>query len=366
MLLFLRCLLLASFSLSVSANSDLEQTLDTHINSYVQQQDFQGQVLIAKGQELLFERTYGYADIKKQRHNQPQTQFLIGSLTKSFTAVAVMQLWQQGKLDLHKPLSFYLPDLKKSLADKLSLHLLLKQQSGLPRHLEHLVDFEAKDVSSAEILSIINQSTLSFEPGSQYQYSNLNFHLAALVLEQISGKRYGELLSELVFTPLNMPSSGVERLANPAPNRANGYRKGITGINRDENIVSYALGSGDIYATARDLWHWGQGLQQKTYLSAAAKKLLFTPESPEWGSYGYGFRILPYKRAEGIQATGDLIRHGGSMDGFLSNFHYYQQDNLYVIVLANIRPFSIRDLNFELKELVLGRPVGQHSRENME
>jgi CubicO group peptidase (beta-lactamase class C family) len=339
---------------------------DTHMQSYVDEHQYQGAVLIAKEGTVLFAKAYGYADREKQLANTLAHQFLIGSLTKSFTAVAIMRLVQANKLDLHAPLRRYLPDLESHKADRLTLHLLLKHQSGLPNHLERLISFDRPAITSQEMLAVINDAPLQFEPGTQYRYGNLNYHLAAMVIENVTKLSYREAMDELVFTPLHMTSSGVERLDALPGNRAKGYRKHFWGISHDENRMSYALGSGDMYSTVTDLLKWDQALYGDSFLTAQSKALMFAGDSAAFGHYGYGFRIQRYQRAAPDAQPGTLIRHGGSMDGFLANLHRYTDDNLTVIVLGNIRAFPIRDLTFELKEIALGLQVGLRQRKPVE
>ncbi|NMH58854.1 serine hydrolase domain-containing protein [Alteromonas ponticola] len=361
-------LFLILISLAETNASDalsLSEKLNQHVKSYVEQEQFQGVVLVAQKENVVFKKAYGYADIEGKILNTVNNQFLIGSLTKSFTAVAILKLVELGKLDLHKPVQTYIRELNPALAEGLTLHLLLKHQSGLLPHLERLVQFENKDVSSKEILHIINQSRLSFVPGSSYQYSNLNYHLAAMVIENVTDKNYPEAMKDLVFVPLGMANSGVERLNQLPANRAKGYRKGFFGVKNDENIVSYALGSGDIYSTVGDLLKWDQALYGDDFLSQEIIQLAFKEESSALGNYGYGFRIREYQRRVS-ENTGTLTRHGGSMDGFYSNLHRYTDDELTVIVLANIRAFPIRDLTFELKEIALGAEMLNRSRETLE
>lgn len=340
----------------------LTNKLENHIQTYVEREKFQGAVLVAKEGKVLFKSAYGFADLSKKTRNTTETQFLIGSLTKSFTAVAVMKLVEQNKLNLHAPITQYIPKLKSELADKLTLHRLMKHQSGLPQHLERLASFENKDITSDEILDIINTAERSFTPGTQYQYSNLNYHLAAIAIENVTGKSYAKVMQTLVFEPLDMKNSGVERLSNIPKNRANGYNKGLFGLNRDENIVSYALGSGDIYSTVDDLFSWEQSLYEEALLTKDSVDKLFAPESEKFGHYGYGFRIQAYQRGVEEGNTGTLTRHGGSMDGFLANLHRYTDDKLTVIILANVRSFPIRNLTFELKEIALGMEHLNRSR----
>lgn len=345
--------------------SFVSQKIDKHIGKYVEEEDFKGVVLVAKEGKVIFKSAYGNADENNSLPNTVDHKFLIGSLTKSFTAVTVMKLVDKGKLNLTAPISTYIPNLRKNIGQDLTLHLLLKHQSGLPQHLERLASFEDKDVSSDEILAIINTASLAFVPGTQYQYSNLNYHLAAIAIENVTGKTYAQVLQDEIFSPLKMGSSGVERLNNVPVNRANGYRKGFLGTNRAENIVSYALGSGDIYSTVDDLLTWEQSLYNNQLLSEKSQRLLFAGENNDFGDYGYGFRVQQYQRAAG-KNNGTLTRHGGSMDGFLTNLHRYTDDKLTVIILANIRTFPIRNLTFEIKEIAMGLAVGDRNRAEFE
>ncbi len=337
--------------------------MQTLIQRYVQDDTFQGVVLVSQRGQILHHAAYGMADVAQAQPNQLDTRFLIGSLTKSFTAIAVLQLAEAGKLDLHAPISRYLPKLRKDLAERLTLHQLLKHQSGLPVHLERLSDRIDTEhpATAADILAIINTATLAFAPGSRYEYGNLGYHLAALVVEQVTGKPYADVLREQIFLPAGMSATGIERQGQRPPHRANGYAKELLGLEHDENNVSWAFGTGDIYSTTADLQRWDSALFGNGLLSANSKAQLFAGENAERGNYGYGFRIQPYQRAAN-QPDGRLIRHGGSMDGFLSNYHRYAEDELTVIVLGNIRPFDIRQLTFELKEVALGTASLQRKR----
>lgn len=328
--------------------------MESLVSRYVHEDAFRGVVLVAHQGKLLHRAAYGPADASRNIANALTTRFLIGSLTKSFTAISVLQLVEQGKLELNAPIARYLPELRKELAESLTLHLLLKHQSGLPVHLERLAEEAERPVSSKEIFAIINGAELSFSPGSKYEYGNLGYHLAALILERVSGKPYDKLIEQQLFKPAGMSDSGIERFAKRPERRANGYAKTLLGISQDENNVSWAFGTGDIYATADDILRWDEALFSNRLLSAESREMLFDGESAERGNYGYGFRVHEYQRSPDQASLGKMIRHGGSMDGFLSNYHHYIDDGVTIIVLANIRPFEIRQLTFELKETALG------------
>ncbi|MCC2616218.1 beta-lactamase family protein [Aestuariibacter halophilus] len=348
------------------AQESKAQRLDQQVQLAVAEHDFRGAVLVVHQGNVLLRKAYGLADLDSERANSVDTPFLIGSLTKSFTAVLILRLAQDNRIDLHAPLLDYIPDLAPAIAEGLTLHYLLKHQTGLPSHLERLVTFEDKGVSSQDILAIINTATPDFAPGQQYRYSNLNYHLAAIAAENVTGQDYVSLIARYIAQPLGLTSTGVERHDSRLPLRANGYRSGWFGTRHDENIMSYALGSGDIYSTLDDLYRWEQALADEAFLSKASQQALFTPASAERGNYGYGFRIQPYQRGSEHPTPGTLTRHGGSMNGFLANLHRYTDDNLTVIVLANKRPFPIRDLTYRLKEIALDLPATERKNAPME
>lgn len=347
-----------STAMAATANASADDIRHPDIDRYIRAQaardEFRGVVLVAHRGRIVHHAAYGSADLDTGTPNTQDTAFLIGSLTKSFTAATVMQLVEDGRLDLQTPISAYLPGLDRRLGDRLTLHLLLKQRSGLPSHLEDIAALGSDEVSSAEILAMINRADLWFAPGSRYEYSNLNYHLAALVIEAVEHKPFADVLRERTFAPLGMARSGVEAYGDPPAHRALGYRRALTGWRHDENNISYTLGSGDVYATAADLLAWSRALDDGRYVSNASRKAMFSGGDAAAGYYGYGFRIQPYRRAGG--GTGTLARHGGSMDGFLSNLHKYLEDDLTVIVLANQRPFEIRDFTLRVKQIALGLP----------
>jgi CubicO group peptidase (beta-lactamase class C family) len=330
--------------------------VDQYVEALVEDDAFRGVVLVARGDRLLHHAAYGEADTRSERPNTTATAFQIGSLTKSFTAVTVMQLVEDGRLDLHEPISRYLPELEARLGDQLTLHLVLKQRSGLPVHLERIAPQGNEHATPADLLALINRADFSFTPGTRHEYSNLNYHLAALVIEAVTKQSFGEVLKRNTFDPLDMSLSGTEVHGAAPAHRALGYRSGLLGLDRVENNMSYTLGSGEVYATAEDLWRWSRALDNANYVSPASRAALFDGGAEVDGFYGYGFRIQPYDRPGG--GSGTLVRHGGSMDGFLSNLHRYLEDDLTVIVLGNQRPFEVREMTRDIKSLALGMPVG--------
>ena len=219
------------------------------------------------------------------------------------------------------------------------------------------------DIAPLELLNIINISKKSFQPGSKHQYSNINYTLLAMVIENVTKQKYQDYLQVKTFIPLGMNSSGMERLINIPNNRALGYRN-IDGVfRRADNVVSYAMGSGDIYSNIGDLYNWGRALQQNKLVSEKSKNLMFNGGPEDWGYYGYGFRIQSYQGKKGNNEPGKLIRHGGTMNGYTSNYHYYEDDKITIIILTNYRNIPIRKITYDIKEIILD--TYQNKRKNI-
>lgn len=369
-LIFIAGILVSAFNPAFcyfDSSKSIPEKLDFQIKQYIEKESFQGSVLVAQKGTIIHEAAYGYADRENKIPNKTNTKFQVGSLTKSFVAVAVMQMVEDGILDLNAPIKTYIPSLKDELAKGMTLHHLLKNQSGLIQSFDDLTEFEKRDISPTELLSIINKSKLDFAAGEKFQYSNLGFTLCAIAMENAAKKPYSQILQERIFNPAGMENSGVERISNYPKGRAKGYRKNDSGeIVNDENEVSYALGAGDIYSTVEDLYKWGEALYGNKLISEKSRQIIFNGGTKDWGYYGYGFRIQPYQRGLDVKTNGTLTRHGGTMDGFMSNFHQYLEDDLTVIVLGNIRNFSIRKMTFELKEIALGVEIGLRSSKDLE
>ncbi|MBR9914430.1 MAG: beta-lactamase family protein [Algicola sp.] len=322
----------------------LDQELDDLLYQYHSNEQLNGSVLVAKQGKVLYQKSFGKADISKAIDNTLETKFSIGSLTKSFTAIAVIQLHERGLLNLHEPIKTYIPELNATIG-KLTLHQLMKNASGLPVHLNRITDLEYRDITSEELIELYNnKATLSFEPGTKYSYSNLNYQLASIVVEKVSGLSYKTYLEQYVFGPIDMKNSGVERTHDYPKDKAQGHDiVDDKFVKSQRNYMAYAKGGGDIYTTAVDLLKWDQALYTEKLVSNNSKKLLFDGTLDEFGGYGYGFKIKYYDRHS--VSKGKIVRHGGSMYGYICNINRYLDDQVTIIILGNIRPFPIMEIN---------------------
>jgi CubicO group peptidase (beta-lactamase class C family) len=345
-------LLCCSISVEGQDSINFTEQLNDTLNKYYKNKEFNGTILVAKKGAILYQGAFGYANIEKNIKNTVDTKFLIGSATKSFTAIAIMQAKEKGLVELHTPIKKYIPELNDELG-KLTLHFLMKNSSGLPVHLNRITQLEHKDISSKELIELYNTTKLSFTPGSKYEYSNLNYQLCAIVLERVTGMPYKNYIETHIFKPLSMHHSGIERTNEIAKDKALGYD--VTNgefVKSDDNFVSYAKGGGDIYATALGILKWDSALYLNTLVNDKSKQLLYNGSPNTYGTYGYGFKVKTYNRSSSNKTTGKLVRHGGSMYGYICNIHRYLDDEVLIVVLGNIRPYPTMEITVSIEKLL--------------
>ena len=323
--------------------------LDQVASSYTAGNAFMGTVLVVDGDRVLLDKGYGMADLEWGIPNIPDAKFRLGSLTKQFTAALVLLLQQDGKLKISDPISTYLPDAPKAW-EKVTLAELLGHTSGIPSFTE-LKEFPAWSMSPhtpAEELAFFSDKPLEFDPGSRFHYSNSNYEVLGVVIEKVSGKKYGDLLRERIFGPLGMKDSGLDTDQLVLPKRAQGYMPGPGGLvlARSESMtVPWAAGS--IYSNTGDLLKWQHGLFGGKVLSAESLKAMTTPGKGE-----YGLGVMVSKKA-GL----DVVQHGGGIEGFNTNLMYVPDKRIAIVVLSNVNGSAPPVMSNQLLDVVLGLPV---------
>lgn len=317
-------------------NRSVEAEVDRYLAPYIQMKDFSGTVLIAKNGKILVRKGYGMANYELGTPNSSQTKFHIASLSKTFTAAAIVLLEKQGLLGFDDPLSKFLPDFPNS--DKIKISHLLTHSSGIPDFyaLPEYEELKTKPMTPSDWIALLKTKPLDFEPGKQNSYSNSGYALLACVIEKVSGKSYEDFLRERIFAPLKMENTGTWDDARVIMNRASGYDPWIDAvelINTPFYDKSVLVGSGSLYSTVDDLYAW--------YKSIYAGSL-FRMDSVAY-PYGWGVRKR-FKR--------DLIEQGGNDPGFVSNLSAYLKDDVCVIVMGNVRTGSIDKIKDDLGAIV--------------
>lgn len=329
----------------------VQHNLDKLVDTYDQLGRFRGTVLIAKGNKILFRKACGLADESNQRSNMLETRFLIGSLTKTFTAVAIMQFVEQGQLSVKDYLSQYLPDFPN--AERITLHHLLSNTSGVFDYLllEDFNEFMTKPHKTAEMIARFADQPLVFEPGNQFGYSNSNWVLLGAVLEKITGLSYDEVIRQQIFMPAGMNASGFDWELLPHEVHAIGYTDSGSGVVPSLASHSSVLhAAGAMYSTVDDLFRFDSALNNNTLLRRQTLLDMWQAETP---GYGYGWEIH--------QIHGQrVVAHSGGLYGFICNFvRFIDNDGnsqITIILLSNDNSAAVPEMTETLSATVLGLP----------
>ena len=323
--------------------------MDRIIQSHVDSKQFMGSVLVAQDGKVLLDKGYGSANLEWDIPDSPQTKFRLGSLTKQFTAAAILLLEERGKLRTDDLVAKYLPDAPASWA-KITLANLLTHTSGIP-NFTSFPDYattEATPTTPEQLVARFRDKPLNFEPGEKWEYSNSGYVLLGYLLEKISGQPYQDFVRDNLFAPLGMTESGYDSRAAIISHRASGYSPGANGpANAGYIDMSIPFSAGALYSTTEDLWRWEQGLFGGKVLNAASLKKMTTPFKND---YAYGLAV---RTAHGYT----VIEHGGGIEGFNTQLAYDPDRKLAVIVLGNLNGGAPGEIAGQLMSLLHGEKV---------
>jgi CubicO group peptidase (beta-lactamase class C family) len=272
-------------------------------------------VVVAQRGEVVYAKAHGLASVELDVANTLRTRLRLASVTKSFTALAVLQLVEQGRLGLDDPLAKYVPDFRGG--DRISLRHLLSHTSGIP-------DFVGFDEAKSR--------PQEFAPGERLNYSNTGYVALGRVLAAVTGKSYEEHLRAAIFEPLGLTDTGCDRREAVLKHRAAGYLFAPELVNAAYSDTSADPAAGGLYSTAEDMLRWAQALQSGRIVAASTRDAAFTPVSlagGRQGAYGFGFMVTRYK---GLREVG----HGGDISGFNAYVALYPEAQLAVVVLSNV------------------------------
>ena len=343
--------LLAFLFSSLLAQSSMEE-IAAKASEYFRIQNelgrFSGAVLIGYRGKIILVKGYGLANYELQVPITPRTKFRLGSLTKAFTAAAILQLAEKSQLGLDDPVSRYLPDYPQ--AEKITLHHLLTHTSGIPNFtaLPVYPKFKLNPTTLDRTINLFRNLPLEFEPGTKFSYSNSNYILLTAIIEKVSGKSYADYLRENIFLPLNMLDTCYDDLNVIIKHRARGYslKDGLL-VNAPYIDMSVPAGAGGLLSTVEDLFAWDQGLRSDRILKADSREKMFTPFLE---GYGYGWEI---KKVDGRRIAG----HGGGIEGFVSQFVRFLDEDLSLIILSNFDFAPLSQFTHDLISLISGKSI---------
>ncbi len=314
------------------------------VDSYSKSGGFRGVVLVARNGQILFHKGYGNAIEAWEIPNGPNTKFELASLTKQFTGAAILLLAQAGRINLEDAVTKFFPNAPQSWR-QITIKQLVTHTSGIPNN--EIRDFN-KGICVAytedELLATFKDRPLKFKPGTDWAYTNTEYYLLAYIIQSVSGQRYADFLTQEVFKPLGMSSSGFVSTLAIVPQMAEGYtRDGGSLRRRDYFDRSLEIGAGGVYSTTVDLLRWNEALSENKLLNQKSSDLMFSPSSP--GNYGFGWFIE--------KAPRNKAYHEGSDPGFSAFEIRFPEERALVIVLSNLENAPVRLIANGLGEMLL-------------
>jgi CubicO group peptidase (beta-lactamase class C family) len=292
-------------------------------------------VLVSKNGEVIYEKSFGYADVGNKVPVTSETKFRIGSITKQFIASGILKLQEEGKLNVEDKLSKYIPDFPHG--DEVTIHHLLTHTSGIHSYTDRpdFMKYVTLPITPKSLVDTIKTRPYDFNPGEKYLYNNSGFYLLGYIIEKISGKSLGDYLKDTFFVPLGMNNTGVYKTTQLLDNEAYGYSYQndtiVKAINWD---MSWAGGAGSIYSTVKDLYKWNEAIFNGKVLKEESLKAAFTSAVLNNNSktdYGYGWAL---QEIRGVK----FISHGGGLHGFQSYLERQPERKITVVVLCNSTP----------------------------
>jgi CubicO group peptidase (beta-lactamase class C family) len=307
--------ILVVWSSTMMAQTRIEK-IDALISKYLDNERFNGSILVAEGGEVLLKKGYGYANFEWEIPCTPDTKFRLGSITKQFTSMLVMRQVEQGKIRLDDVMSRYLPDHPKAQAEKVTIRHLLNHTSGIPSYTDVRNPREPRDAripwTQDSLMKVFSDLPLEFEPGTKFTYNNSGYFLLGVILEKVTGRPYERLLHEEILDPLGMKNTGYDHAAPILKKRAAGYERtgGLKNAEYLDMSIPYAAGA--MYSTVEDLLIWDQALYTEKMISEKSKAEYYRP-----GLSNYAFGWIVRNMAAGKSPDSVwTISHGGGINGF--------------------------------------------------
>ncbi|GAB3162980.1 serine hydrolase domain-containing protein [Telluribacter humicola] len=359
LLLVWTCTCLSTLALAQSKSTQFD-SLFTHLH---RQGNFNGNVLIAENGLPIFEKSYGMADEQSHRLLNPESVFELASISKQFTAMAIVLLQKQSKLAYDDPMAKYLPELASY--DKITIRHLLHHTSGLPDYTDYFIANwdKSRFATNKDVINAFGkvQPPLLFQPNGKFKYSNTNYVLLGSIIERVSGQTYADFLNQAIFKPLGMNRTQVYQ-SRYKPQKIENYALGymLDSLGHKVLLDSYGkefftyfldgiVGDRMVNASSRDLLIWDQALYTDKLVSTQDREQLFNSIKTQDGrntDYGFGWILKQDEK------YGKLVSHSGSWAGYIHYFDRHIDTNKTIIVLQNIDTFKNR-INIEQVRKVL-------------
>jgi CubicO group peptidase (beta-lactamase class C family) len=335
--------------------ADNAAKIDKLVLQYADCCSFTGTVLVSEHDKVIFKKGYGLANREWNIPNTPDVKFRLGSITKQFTSMLIMQQVAKGAIKLDGHLSDYLPYYRQDTGSKVSISQLLSHTSGIPSYTDDPKFFDEVSRNYYAVDDFVKKfcsGDLQFDPGTKFHYDNSGFFLLGAILEHVTGKSYEALLKENIFAPLGMKDSGYDHYADILPKRASGYQLELDGVvNAPYLDMSLPYAAGSLYSTVEDLYKWDQSLYGDKLVSNELKQKLFTPNLEHYG-YGWDIRTIPAGEPGAGQT---VISHEGGINGFNTLEDRLVGDHDLVVILNNTPGAHLDEMSKGIRAILYGQ-----------
>jgi CubicO group peptidase (beta-lactamase class C family) len=311
--------------------------------------------LVAKEGQVIYRKGFGLADLELNVPMRPEMVFRIGSITKQFTAIAILQLMEQGKLSLQDEITRYIPDYPMH-GHSITIEHLLTHTSGIKSYtnVPMFREIIRTDMKPEEIIEKNKALPMEFAPGTKWNYNNSGYIMLGYIIEKVSGKTYAEYLQENFFTPLGMTSSYYGDDTKIIKNRASGYQPGEGGtVNADYLSMTLPYAAGSIMSTVDDLYKWNRALHSYKLVRKETLDMAHTSYKLADGKpvgYGYGWSLSELQGSRSIE-------HGGGINGYLSYTLYLPEEDLFVALLSNSNGQAPEFSSLRMAAIAIGKPL---------
>jgi len=337
--------------ISVNAQS-LEAEVDKVAAEYFKTNEPGGVISIFKNGNEIYKKAFGLANLESTIPMNSDMVFEIGSITKQFTAVAILQLVEQGKLHLNDPIFQYLPDYPVH-GKQITIHQLLTHTSGIPNYtnMPQWANVWRNDLSPEETLNLFKNQPLDFKPGSQFNYTNSGYVVLGLLIEKVAGMPYAKYIEQFLFKPAGMSHTQFGSRNAIISNRVQGYQKGETYVNAEYLSFSQPYAAGALMSTASDLQLWNKAIRKGKLISKESLALAITNYKDGMDkniNYGYGWQTNSLYGSP-------TWEHGGGIFGFVSYVQYFPLEDLNIVVLTNCDSYNPEAISTKVATLLLNK-----------
>ncbi|WP_271767711.1 serine hydrolase [Aquimarina algiphila] len=334
---------------------DLEKEIDDIVTSMYTADEPGISILVAKDGKPIFRKAYGKANLELDVDLKPENVFEIGSITKQFTAVAILMLEEQGKLKIEDKITKYIPDYPTN--DKIiTIHHLLNHTSGIKSYtgMESFMKLARNDMTPKELINVFKNEPMDFDPGEKFLYNNSGYILLGYIIEVITGDTYENFIEKNIFKKISMNSSYYGSMKELIKNRAYGYQQKDEGyVNADYLSLTLPYAAGSLMSTVDDLLKWQNAISANTFIKRTSLEKAIngsTLNNGEEINYGYGWGKMTIQGSKGYA-------HSGGIFGYTTNGIFLEDENVYVVGLTNCNCKRVSDITRRVAAVVIGKPI---------